>query len=168
MRKPDLKANLGQFIFPQLFSFPTVFSQAGKQESSKEKVGSFLLTQWLGFWAFTAMAWVQSLVWELRSFKQCTVRLKKRKGKKMIFIYSPVCSGSQLWRTGSSVVTCQLLVGRVNSQWDLVPGTGIETGPPELGAQSLRHWITREIPEKVNEKKRKGGQLQSLGAEKKQ
>ena len=31
--------------------------------------GSFLLIQWLGFQAYTAMAWVQSLVGKLRSHK---------------------------------------------------------------------------------------------------
>ena len=30
--------------------------------------------------------------------------------------------------------------------WDLVPWPGIETGPPALGAWSLNHWITREVP----------------------
>ena len=31
--------------------------------------GSFLMVQWLGFQAFTAMAWAQSLVGKLRSHK---------------------------------------------------------------------------------------------------
>ena len=30
--------------------------------------------------------------------------------------------------------------------WDLVPKPGIEPGPPALGARSLRHWTTREVP----------------------
>ena len=30
--------------------------------------------------------------------------------------------------------------------WDLVPWPGIEPGPPALGAQSLSHWTTREVP----------------------
>ena len=29
---------------------------------------------------------------------------------------------------------------------DLVPRPGIEPGPPALGAWSLNHWITREVP----------------------
>ena len=29
--------------------------------------------------------------------------------------------------------------------WDLVPWLGIEPRPPTLGAQSLSHWITREV-----------------------
>ena len=29
---------------------------------------------------------------------------------------------------------------------DLVPWPGIKPGPPALGAQSLRHWTTREVP----------------------
>ena len=32
------------------------------------------------------------------------------------------------------------------SIWDLVPWTGIEPGPPPLGAQSLSHLTTREVP----------------------
>ena len=30
--------------------------------------------------------------------------------------------------------------------WDLVTWQGTEPGPPALGAQSLSHWTTREIP----------------------
>ena len=30
--------------------------------------------------------------------------------------------------------------------WDLVPWLGIEPGPPALGAWSLNHWTTREVP----------------------
>ena len=31
--------------------------------------------------------------------------------------------------------------------WDLVPWPGIEPEPPALGAWSLSHWTTREVPE---------------------
>ena len=30
--------------------------------------------------------------------------------------------------------------------WDLVPRPRIEPGPPALGAWSLNHWTTREVP----------------------
>ena len=30
--------------------------------------------------------------------------------------------------------------------WDLVPWPGIKPGPPALGAWSLSHWTTREVP----------------------
>ena len=30
--------------------------------------------------------------------------------------------------------------------WDLAPESGIEPGPPGLGAQSLNPWITRDVP----------------------
>ena len=30
--------------------------------------------------------------------------------------------------------------------WDLVPRPGIATGPPALGAKSLSHWTTKEVP----------------------
>ena len=33
--------------------------------------------------------------------------------------------------------------------WDLVPGPGIEPVPPALGAQSLTHWTTREVPPRL-------------------
>ena len=33
--------------------------------------------------------------------------------------------------------------------WDLVPWPGIEPGPPALGAQSLSHWTTREVPPNI-------------------
>ena len=42
------------------------------------------------------------------------------------------------------VSVCILLV--VACMWDLVPRPGIEPGPPALGAQSLTHWTTREVP----------------------
>ena len=32
--------------------------------------------------------------------------------------------------------------------WDLLPCPGIERGPPALGAWSLSHWTTWEVPEK--------------------
>ena len=32
--------------------------------------------------------------------------------------------------------------------WDLVSCPGIKSGPPALGAQSLSHWTTREVPPK--------------------
>ena len=32
------------------------------------------------------------------------------------------------------------------SMWDLVPRSGIEPRPPALGAWSLSHWTTREVP----------------------
>ena len=32
------------------------------------------------------------------------------------------------------------------SMWALVPGPEIEPGPPVLGAWSLSHWTTREVP----------------------
>ena len=32
------------------------------------------------------------------------------------------------------------------SLWDIVPRTGMEPGPPGLGAWSLSHWTTREVP----------------------
>ena len=31
-------------------------------------------------------------------------------------------------------------------KWDLFPWPGIEPGPPALGAWSLSHWTTREVP----------------------
>ena len=36
--------------------------------------------------------------------------------------------------------------GLSRSIWDLVHQPGIKPGPPAWGAQSLSHWITREIP----------------------
>ena len=30
--------------------------------------------------------------------------------------------------------------------WNLVPGSGIEPGSSALGALSLNHWTTREVP----------------------
>ena len=30
--------------------------------------------------------------------------------------------------------------------WDLIPWPGIEPRPPTLGARSLSHWTTREVP----------------------
>ena len=45
---------------------------------------------------------------------------------------------------GLLVAACKLLV--VACMQDLVPPPGIEPRPPALGAQSLTHWTTREVP----------------------
>ena len=38
-------------------------------------------SKWLGFWAFTAMTWVHSMVGELRSHKTCGTAKKEKKKK---------------------------------------------------------------------------------------
>ena len=38
------------------------------------------------------------------------------------------------------------LPGLSRSMWYLVPQPGIKPGPPALGAQSLSHWLTGEVP----------------------
>ena len=50
---------------------------------------------------------------------------------------------SSLWRVGSFVEGCNLLVGACGI---LVPQPGIEPMPPALEAQSLNHWSAREVP----------------------
>ena len=44
----------------------------------KFKIGNSLVVLWLGFGAFTALAWVQSLVRELRSHKLSSMTKKKK------------------------------------------------------------------------------------------
>ena len=39
---------------------------------------------------------------------------------------------------GMQILSCTM--------WDLVPWPGIESGAPALGARSLSHWPTREVP----------------------
>ena len=38
----------------------------------------------------------------------------------------------------------------ISSMWDLVPWPGIEPGPAALGAWSVSHWTTREVPQLLN------------------
>ena len=45
---------------------------------------------------------------------------------------------------GIFVAACGLLS---YGMWDLVPRPGIEPRPPALGAQSLNHWTTSEVPQ---------------------
>ena len=45
--------------------------------------------------------------------------------------------GSSLWHEDFLVAACMR---------DLVPQPGIEPRPPVLGAWSLTHWTTREVP----------------------
>ena len=52
---------------------------------------------------------------------------------------------SELRHAGSLVGACGLLV--MACMWDLIPHPGIEPGSPALGAWSLTHWTTREVPE---------------------
>ena len=52
--------------------------------------GSSLVAQWLGLSAFTAAAWVQSLVWELRSHIKplhATAKKKKKDERKSLLLY---------------------------------------------------------------------------------
>ena len=73
-----------------------------------------------------------------------------------IFIYLAVLGLSLVaaWRTfvvasgiffvftcGKRTLSCGM--------WDLVPWPGIEPRPPALGARSLSHWTTREVPRTV-------------------
>ena len=51
---------------------------------------------------------------------------------------------SYLWHVDFLVAACELLDGA--GMWDLVPQPGIEPRPPALGAQSLTHWATSEVP----------------------
>ena len=68
--------------------------------------------------------------------------------KKKMFIYVFGCAGSYLRHLGSLIfiVACKIFSC---SLWDLVLLPGIEPWPPALGAQSLSHWTTREVPPKV-------------------
>ena len=47
-----------------------------------DHIGNSQVVQWLGLDAFTAVAWVQSLVEELRSYKLYDMVKKKKKKKK--------------------------------------------------------------------------------------
>ena len=53
-------------------------------------------------------------------------------------------SGSSMWHADFLIAVCELLVAAC--MWDLVPGPGIEPGPPAVGARSLTRWTTREVP----------------------
>ena len=48
--------------------------------------GNSLVVQWLGLSAFTARAWVQSLVRELRSHKLCGMAKNKRVRHKLVVV----------------------------------------------------------------------------------
>ena len=61
-----------------------------------------------------------------------------------LFIYLG-CAGSSSRHVGFLAAACKLLVAA--RMRDLVPRPGIELGPPALGAQSLTHWTTREVPD---------------------
>ena len=51
-----------------------------------------------------------------------------------------------IWLCWVLIATCGIFSCGMQ---DLVPQPGIEPGSPTLGAQSLSHWATREVPEKV-------------------
>ena len=68
------------------------------------------------------------------------VKLKE----KFLFTYlAVIVLQSLLWLAGSFSCGMQTLSC---GMWYLVPSPGIELRPPELGGQSLSHWITREVP----------------------
>ena len=60
------------------------------------------------------------------------------------------CTRSELWFMGlfSLVVAWRIFSCSMQGQaWGgLIPWPGIEPGPPVLGALSLSHWTTREVP----------------------
>ena len=63
-----------------------------------------------------------------------------------IFIYLFGCPGSwvapyRIFVAARGIFSCGM--------WDLVPHPGTEPRPPELGARSLTHWTTREVPPSV-------------------
>lgn len=64
-------------------------------------------------------------------------------------------AGSKLRHTGSVIlcVTCKIFsCGRRTlscGAWDQVPRPEFEPGPPALGAWSLSHWTTREVPSRL-------------------
>ena len=60
-----------RYSSPQLLSCPKL--------SNLSSTGSPLVVQWLGFNVFTVIAWVQSLVGDLRSFKSHSEVKKKKK-----------------------------------------------------------------------------------------
>ena len=49
-----------------------------------------------------------------------------------------------IWLHWVSTVACRIFSC---DTWALVPWLGIEPWPPALGAQSLSHWTTREVPQ---------------------
>ena len=61
-----------------------------------------------------------------------------------VLIYLFGCARSWLRHTGSSSRHVGSLVAAC--MWDLVPWLDIKPGPPALGAWSLNHWTTREVP----------------------
>ena len=44
------------------------------------------------------------------------------------------------------VIACGIFIC---GMWGLIPWPGIELGPPALGAWSLSHWATREVPPSI-------------------
>ena len=54
------------------------------------------------------------------------------------------------WLQWVLVAACRIFIAACRifsySMWNLVPWLGIEPNPPVLGAWSLSHWTTREVP----------------------
>ena len=55
-----------------------------------------------------------------------------------IFVEGSLVEACGIFSCGMRTLSC--------SVWDLVPWPGIEPGPPALGAWSLSHWTTSEVP----------------------
>ena len=56
---------------------------------------------------------------------------------KQLGMHAPTCICVYIY-LAARVLSCNM--------WDLVPQPGIKPGLPALGAQSLSHWNTREVP----------------------
>ena len=66
--------------------------------------------------------------------------------QKHLFVYLSGFARSSLQHVGPSIFTVAREIFSC-SMWDLVPWPGMESGSPALGAQSLSHWTTKEVPE---------------------
>ena len=94
----------------------------------------------LSLWCWGARSWSSISLWEAPC---CTHR--ELQFHSFIHSFIDAAPGLGCRTRNSLVAACGLLVAACTC--DLVPWPGIEPGPPALGAQSLTHWTTREVPE---------------------
>ena len=66
-----------------------------------------------------------------------------------LFILATLDLSYSTWdhRCSMKTLSCCMWTLVVACMWDLVTRPGIEPRPPALGARSLTHWTTREVPE---------------------
>ena len=91
------------------------------------------------------------VIWEMQDRQASASKIVSDNLKKILIWLNRVLVAARrgfdlnsLWHVGSFRCSLQIICCGI---WDLVPQPGIDLGPPVMGAWSLIHWTTKEVPQ---------------------